>query len=68
MAKFNVFFTVHATAMVTVEAASEDDAKRLAAEEYADTPISICHQCSSEISDPAYGEAVDACEVAHDQP
>ena len=63
MKKFRVFFTVYGTATAVVEAESKDEAYTIAKNEYEEGPISICHQCSHEISDPAYGEITDVVEI-----
>lgn len=61
--KYRVFMKVHATAVVEVDADSADDALEVASEEYCETAIPICHQCSDDISDPTYGEPVEAVAI-----
>jgi len=55
--------TVHATATVEVKARSVQAARNKVFFEFTGAPIPICHQCSREISDPAFGEIVDVVKV-----
>lgn len=61
--KFVVFMKVHASATVEVETDSAEEAMEIADSEYTEAPISICHQCNNHISDPTFGDPVEAIEA-----
>lgn len=61
--KFSVAMKVRATAFVIVEADSAEEAIERANEDYEETGINICHQCSNDIDDPTYGPAFEAHEL-----
>lgn len=61
--RYRVAMKVYATAWVEVEADDPEEAMRRADDEYAETGISICHQCGHEMSDPTYGDPVEAMQL-----
>ncbi len=63
MPKYRVWMTVAGSTSVVIEASSENEAIEIANDQYAETQVSICHQCSSEISEPTIIEAVEAVEL-----
>jgi len=61
--KYRVWMQIAATACVEVEAESEEEAKQIAEDENMNATISLCHQCSHQVSEPTFGEAIEALEL-----
>ena len=63
MPKYRVWMIVTATTSVVIEADSEEKAMEIAGDEYGDTAVDICHQCSREVSEPTITRAIEAVEI-----
>lgn len=60
MSRYHVWMKVVGTTCVEVEANSPEEAVDKAADEYCESSVNICHQCSDEISEPVITEAIEA--------
>jgi uncharacterized protein with PIN domain len=60
MSRYHVWMKVVGTTCVEIEANSPEEAIEKATDEYAESMVSICHQCSGEVSEPVITEAMEA--------